>query len=186
MAPTGTKKIVEAWQVAAHTPVPEPMSTDAAPSSVVSAPPPASTPRGKTLVQKALEESGQKRRSSNHKRTADQVINKVIYDNFRSWNALQTDGIRVGGYTLKERLLADRRKVGVTGWAGGHFLDRLRQTKTSPLCVGYSRNGRGNVMLYVAMKGGRMQCSYLHIVSKARIWTTTRPRHTTRQTWARR
>lgn len=76
-------------------------------------------------MQKALEESSQKRRASNHKRTVDQVINKVIYDNFRSWNALQTDGIRVGGFTLRERLLDDRRKVGSKGCAGVTFRDRL-------------------------------------------------------------
>lgn len=110
MAPAGSRAIQAALQASAK-PADAIVATSgasessAAPSNAV-----VSTP-SKTLVQKALESSSQKKRASNHRRTADQIVNKVIYDNFRSWNALQTDGIRIAGMTLRERLLDDRRKV---------------------------------------------------------------------------
>lgn len=34
---------------------------------------------------------------------------KAIYDNFRSWSALQTDGVVVSGQTLRQRLANDRQ-----------------------------------------------------------------------------
>lgn len=78
-----------------------------------------STPRGKTLVQRALEESGAKKRASNHKRTLDQIITKVLYDNFRGWSSVQTDGVKVQGMTLRERLADDRRKAATVSCLGG-------------------------------------------------------------------
>lgn len=119
MAPAGSKRAAEAAPVEAPTAAPETSSTASASSNVAPAPVVVATPKGETLVQKALEESTQQRRASNHRRTVDQVINKVIYDNFRSWNALQTDGVRVGGLTLRERLLDDRKKVGISGGLRG-------------------------------------------------------------------
>lgn len=67
--------------------------------------------KSKTLLQKALDESGQKKRAKNHKRTTDQVVAKCLYDNFRGWTAMQTDGVRIKGATLRERLVDDRRKA---------------------------------------------------------------------------
>lgn len=62
-----------------------------------------------TLVQTALDSSAQKGRGGSRKRTVDQVVAKAIYDNFRSWTALQTDGVLVSGLTLRQRLAKDRQ-----------------------------------------------------------------------------
>lgn len=120
MAPAGSKKDKGAAP-AATTAAQQSQPVVPASSASASSQAMVSTPTGKTLVQKALEESGSKKRPTNHKRTADQIVNKVIYDNFRTWNALQTDGVRVGCLTLRERLLDDRRKVVIKGWTGGAF-----------------------------------------------------------------
>lgn len=119
MSPTGTKRAAEEAQVEAPTAAPETSSTAPASSIVALVPLVVATPKGKTLVQAVLEESTQQRRASDHRGAVDQVINKVIYDHFRSWNALQTDGVRVGGLALRERLLDDRKKGGISGGLRG-------------------------------------------------------------------
>lgn len=39
----------------------------------------------------------------------EQVVATAIYDNFKNWSAVQTDGVKVVGTTLRQRLVKKRQ-----------------------------------------------------------------------------
>lgn len=70
-----------------------------------------------------------KSKRSSKSKTVDDMVSKVLADNFKGWGQLDTDGRTVDGLTLRQRLVLDKEQSKVKGKSiafGAHYYRALK------------------------------------------------------------